>query len=343
MALSLPDASKCLHFQQGETVWAQSTLPDDRLGQVLVRARWITVEQLEALKVPKGLRLGEALVQVGIITAHEVWQALRLQVENTLRSLFHYTTGTFAFVEQPLKIEKPVRLPMSTTNYILEEVCKSDELKEHLQSLGNRDSIFSRSERQASPDLPGDTLSGLDMSVLELVDGQRNLHEILARSLWSELNTLEAIARLQGAGYVHGAATTSDQRAQPSAMDTRTETTIRRAISVLREIQRVVHESASAADSATFDGQVSEARRSMQLLVPDELFEGVDVALDGVELLGAIQPRGSWTPTEQLFRDLCELLEFAVYVAPDLGPAEREGLVSHVAWWRSTLPITIGS
>ena len=52
LALTFPDASKVLHFQKGEAVWSQSTLPDDRLGQVLVRANWLSVAEMEAVRVP---------------------------------------------------------------------------------------------------------------------------------------------------------------------------------------------------------------------------------------------------------------------------------------------------
>ena len=82
--------SKNLYFLSGQLVFAESSSMDDSLGEVLYRNHLITLEGLTALttKVKKGSRLGEVLMAEKVMDYEQLWDALQLQVQHILNSIF---------------------------------------------------------------------------------------------------------------------------------------------------------------------------------------------------------------------------------------------------------------
>jgi len=60
-------ARKALYLKDGRVVFASSNLPNDRLGEILLREGKITVEEYEASikAITKGKRQGKVLVEMG--------------------------------------------------------------------------------------------------------------------------------------------------------------------------------------------------------------------------------------------------------------------------------------
>src|SRR5262245_7737020 len=63
-------ARKALYLKDGRVVFASSNLPNDRLGEILIRDGKITVEEYEASirAIHKGKRQGKALVEMGALS-----------------------------------------------------------------------------------------------------------------------------------------------------------------------------------------------------------------------------------------------------------------------------------
>ena len=90
IAIEIGGSLKRLYFKQGELVFAGSNLIDDRLGEVIYRAGLITLEQLTdaAVQVNRSTKFGKVLIENGIFSTTQLWEALKLQVLSIFESVF---------------------------------------------------------------------------------------------------------------------------------------------------------------------------------------------------------------------------------------------------------------
>ncbi len=115
------DITKRLHFEQGQVVFATSTLTDDRLGESLVRAGRITRAQLDIAgrAVTPGNKLGKTLVEMGCLSPRELFAAVRRQVEEMVESLFDVDEGRFAFTGGLPEVATRLRLSVPTRDFVM--------------------------------------------------------------------------------------------------------------------------------------------------------------------------------------------------------------------------------
>ncbi len=131
------DHEKSVYLHRGEVVFAASNQQVDRLGECLFRGGVITLEQLrEAAKrwTPQA-RLGKVLVERGTLSPRELWNGVKLQVEEIVRSLFAYTSGSVFFWEGEVQPDNVVRLSLPTRRLISEGLRRRDELLRFLAAL----------------------------------------------------------------------------------------------------------------------------------------------------------------------------------------------------------------
>lgn len=96
---------KTLYLKDGRIVFADSRHGQDRLGEVLVKARLITPEQLasaiELSKKSAGLKkFGAILVEHGMLSPRDLFAGLKLQVKGIVFSLLLWTDGGYRFVSE---------------------------------------------------------------------------------------------------------------------------------------------------------------------------------------------------------------------------------------------------
>jgi len=122
---------KSVYFKDGQVVFASSSDPKDRLGPVLVAGGFVPEAQLErcARLVKSGRPLGQVLVDEGVITSGQLYEAITLQVKEIFLASFLETAGEFAFVEGPQDDENQVKLPDRTRDLILEGMKRLQELE----------------------------------------------------------------------------------------------------------------------------------------------------------------------------------------------------------------------
>lgn len=162
------DHEKSVYLHRGEVVFAASNQPFDRLGNCLLRAGTITAQQFEeagsAYRAPG--HFGKILVERGFLTPRELWNGVNTQVEEIVRSLFSYGSGTVLFWEGEVRPNNVVRLSLPTRRLIAEGLRRRDELIKFLTLLEDP-----RVRLQAAPG--GDkALSGTE----------RRLYGLLART-----------------------------------------------------------------------------------------------------------------------------------------------------------------
>jgi len=112
---------KSVYFKDGQVVFASSSDPKDRLGPVLVAGGFVPEAELErcARLVKSGRPLGQVLVDEGVITSGQLYEAITVQVKEIFLACFLETGGEFAFVEGPHDDQNQVKLPDRTRDLIL--------------------------------------------------------------------------------------------------------------------------------------------------------------------------------------------------------------------------------
>ncbi len=130
---------KAVYLHRGEVVFASSNQTVDRLGECLMRAGSISLEQhreAQRAYTPQH-HYGKLLVERGVLTPREVWNGVKCQVEEIVRSLFSYGAGTAMLWEGEVRPDNVVRLSLPTRRLVAEGLRRRDELLKLLAWLEN--------------------------------------------------------------------------------------------------------------------------------------------------------------------------------------------------------------
>lgn len=320
LTFSLRDATKRVHLRGGSIVFASSSLVDDRLGEQLLAQGRISRRSFDDASdecIREKKKFGKVLVERGLLTSHDLYAAVHDQIEAIVLSLFNYPEGSFAFVAQPVTVPNPIRLANSISHYVLEGVRRSDELKPALEEVSDRLSVFKPSGKTALAIADG--RPGVERDVATLIDGISPVWEILARTTWSEANTLLALARLLRAGLIRRVRSEDAiPGARPAnALDAASAGSLVETVNgFLRDVHRSLAVNGGNPESL---GGFFDAIKPLQR----GLFAGLSFESDGsLDLRKMISNFASLTesPTDaaNLFREgLQDVVEFALWVASD--------------------------
>ena len=130
---------KAIYLSRGEVVFAQSNQKSDRLGACLQRAGQLTAAQLDAAerRYHPSTRFGKVLVELGYMAPRDLWNGVKEQVEDIVRSLFAYTSGWIYFWEGEIEPDNVVRLSLPTHRLIAEGLARRDDLFRFIARLEN--------------------------------------------------------------------------------------------------------------------------------------------------------------------------------------------------------------
>jgi len=115
---------KSVYVKDGSIVFATSSDPNDRLGELLLREGLVTLDQLEAAiaRLGQGKRLGGLLVEAGHLTPDNLVRAVVRQVREIVLGLFAWEEGEYAFQEGPLPSEEVITLQVRTGEILLQGI-----------------------------------------------------------------------------------------------------------------------------------------------------------------------------------------------------------------------------
>ena len=117
LQVAFGDATKTIYLKEGLVVFAASTNLQDRLGEAMLQSGRISEREFllaSHMMRTEGRKFGEALVQMGLLTAKELERQLQLQFNRIVTSLFKVHEGIYSFEERPPAIpdELLVRIPI---------------------------------------------------------------------------------------------------------------------------------------------------------------------------------------------------------------------------------------
>jgi predicted Ser/Thr protein kinase len=200
--LTRAGVSKRLYFKAGSIILAGSDLPEDRLGQALVRAGMIQEAALErALGVVEatGRAIGETIVEMGLLRPEQVQMEAARRTKQIVESVLDWDSGECAFEEREERFEGELLSEIDVPETLLEGFrgARSGDVVRRL--LGDGKAVMRRPEPLAA------TLAALRLTpseewVLAQANGVSSAAEIAAQCPMGEDEALRSICGLFLAG-----------------------------------------------------------------------------------------------------------------------------------------------
>lgn len=219
LSLETPVFTKKAYISKGDAVFASSTFEDDRLGEMLIKAGKISVEQydrsVELLKSSKK-RQGAILVELGYLTPKDLFWGVKYQVKEIIHSMFLIEDGQYEFAEGGIPTEEVITLKMSMANLIYEGVRKIDNWTRIRNEMPETDSVLKLSSDPLTL-FQQIELSSQDKKILSLVDGKKTIKNVIDGSWMGSFEALKILYVLWSLGMVEQSAALDPR--QPAAMD----------------------------------------------------------------------------------------------------------------------------
>jgi hypothetical protein len=186
--------TKTVYLEGGRLIFATSTDPDDRLGEMLLRKGLITyrnlAESVQAIR--EGKRQGTILVESGSIRSRDLIQGVTEQVQEIVYSLFLWEEGTYEFVEGELPSREVILLRMSTEEILMEGIRRVQRWSRIQAGAGALDQQYTLSAESPSI-LEAMALTKDELGLVALLDGTATLEEICSSSRQSDFAVCRAV------------------------------------------------------------------------------------------------------------------------------------------------------
>jgi hypothetical protein len=195
-----------IHFDQGAIVYAEIRSNPHLLGELLVRSGRVARDELEqAREVQRrggdSRRLGEILVDTGVITQRELRRYLRAQIEEVVFEITSWTEGHFSFTDQALEVPADVQLRIRVEALLMEGARRIDEwtrIEKRIPHLGMVPALAPTPEgSEGQLDLLPP-----EWEVLALIDGHRDVRAIATELARSEFDVAKTLFGLESAGVI---------------------------------------------------------------------------------------------------------------------------------------------
>ncbi len=204
LTVSTSSATKNIYLNMGDVIFASSTYEDDRLGEMLLKAGKLTIEQydksVEILK-SSGKKQGAILVELGYLTPKEIFWGLKYQVNEIIQSMFLLEDAEYEFKDGNIPAQEVISLKMSMGNLIYAGVNRIINWTRIRNEMPDTDSVLKLSEDPFSlfQDLE---LSSQDKKILSLIDGKKTIKELIDGSWMGSFEALKILYVLWSLGMI---------------------------------------------------------------------------------------------------------------------------------------------
>ncbi|MBI1819704.1 MAG: DUF4388 domain-containing protein, partial [Nitrospirae bacterium] len=220
LTMKNPSTEAKVLFENGSVVLADTAQLKglEKIGEVLVRVGLISQDQLKqaiAKQRYSHKKIGIILVEMGALKKEDLVKALGLRVKETVLSLFKWKEGRYRFEASEVEYERDYCPLMNTEFIIMEGVRQLDEWPYIKKIIPNLDLIFGNNSdhtekavqikaSQVSVDDLNEKIQITQdqMSVYRLVDGQKNVRDLIELSQLGEFETCKALSSLLTVGLI---------------------------------------------------------------------------------------------------------------------------------------------
>ncbi|HEV3028850.1 MAG TPA: DUF4388 domain-containing protein, partial [Planctomycetota bacterium] len=211
LTIAKGDDKKVIQFSPGGIHLVRGVRRTNPLGEILVRSGAITPDRLGSLLEEQrrtGQRLGDLVVDRGVISREALAVALREQVAEEIYDLFTWSDSTFAFVESledpSVEDQSPlaeVSLDANVMTIMIEAARRMDELERIRAVIPDNRLVPKKVQLPVSfDDLELDRQAVEE--ILSLADGVRSIERIIEESLHPKFTVLRTLYGLTERGIL---------------------------------------------------------------------------------------------------------------------------------------------
>jgi tetratricopeptide (TPR) repeat protein len=213
LIVTTPVFNKKVYLMKGDAIFASSTYEDDRLGEMLIKAGKITLEQYdESVELLKktGKRQGAILVERGYLSPKDLFWGVKYQVKEIIYSLFQIEDATYEFQEGEIPQQEVITLKMSTGNLIYEGAKRIDNWTRIKKEMPHADIVLKLSSDPVSlfQDIE---LSQQDRKMLSIIDGTKTIKQLISSSWIGSFEATKILYVLWSIGVIQERGEESEQ------------------------------------------------------------------------------------------------------------------------------------
>lgn len=211
--------NKTLYLDQGRVVFAASTDPEDRLGQLFLRHGMIslsTLKEAARASVQSKKRLGAWLVEQKAIRGQDLIWGVAEQVRNIVMGLFDWTRGEYQFRSGKLPTQEVITLKVPTGDLIMAGIKRIESWYRIEAAVGDLDAHYVCSPRfeELAREL---NLSLDEWTVLSQCESGSSLADICAAFPRKDFEICRLIWAFMVVGLLQKSAAASTQAATAAA------------------------------------------------------------------------------------------------------------------------------
>src|SRR5215469_8525389 len=184
-----------VYFDRGRIAFASIVNRRDRLGDLLIQAGLLTRENLDAALEVQGeqpeRRLGEILIGLGYVTREALHDQVRTQIEEAVYFLFTWSHGTFSFEPDVRPDEHGFVVSINPESLLLEGARRVDEWGLIEKKIPSFDLVFHIDAARIRESEA--TLTPSQRTVLNLLDGERDVRAVVDESGLGEFDVAKAL------------------------------------------------------------------------------------------------------------------------------------------------------
>lgn len=195
--------AKTVYLSDGRLIFATSTDPDDRLGEMLLRKGRISFRALEesVRAMQAGKRQGTLLVENGSIRSRDLVEGVIEQVQEISYGLFGWDEGEWEFVPGDLPSREVIVLRMSTPDLLMEGIRRIDKWSRIRAGVRGLDQCYGLAPDSATT-LASLTLHKDELGLLAALDGVMTLEDICGAARLSDFVVCRTLFGLWAAGVL---------------------------------------------------------------------------------------------------------------------------------------------
>jgi DNA-binding response OmpR family regulator/tetratricopeptide (TPR) repeat protein len=209
---------KIVYLKEGHPIYIKSNLLNECLGRVLVRERMITSGECEdSLKRMKATsrQQGTVLIEMGVISPHNLKYALELQLQIKLFDIFAWPDGEYQFKDDAKLPNEVISLELPNGAIVLEGIRRTYDSARLANVLAPYMSSYLMPAPSPALRFQEMPLEEDERALLEEVDGSRTLKEHLQTARLGEVRTSQLFYALVCTGVIEPTETPSKDRSAP--------------------------------------------------------------------------------------------------------------------------------
>jgi hypothetical protein len=203
-AIKANGVSKNLVFHKGRLVRAATNRREERIGNIILQRERLTPATLDMLvndAAVQGKKIGQYLVEKGLLSLDALQEILSLQMEQILVDIIFWQRGYFYFLEGP--IGKELIVNYDPLNLARVATHKGLSFSDFRHKIPNRKIIFRPSPyAETRHEEIQQKLNDTHKFVFSLIDGTRNIEQLARFSGIDEGSVIEILYQLNAAGMI---------------------------------------------------------------------------------------------------------------------------------------------